>query len=121
MWKISRPTARSARAFLPRRVVFSIRWERPSPGFSRISGRKFMKVSLNLATLSTARERYALAWAIPLALLGLTGLVALTYSAIFNYQEYRRNEITLNGYLRQEDVQKSAEAALRKDLDQPQQ
>ena len=80
-----------------------------------------MKVSLNLATLSTPRERYALAWSIPLALLGVAGLLTLSYSAIFNYREYRKIGNNLEGLHQQEQLLKNKEAALRKDLDQPQQ
>jgi hypothetical protein len=80
-----------------------------------------MKVSLNLATLSTPRERYALAWSIPLALLGIVGLLALFYSAVFNYREYHKIEKNLESLIRQEQELKTKEAALRKDLEQPQQ
>ncbi len=80
-----------------------------------------MKVSLNLATLATPRERYALAWSIPVALLGIAGLLALSHSAILNFREYRKMEKTLEGLNQQEQVLKNREAGLRNDLDQPQQ
>jgi len=80
-----------------------------------------MKVSLNLATLSTPRERYALAWSIPLALLGIVGLIALSYSAGFNYREYRNIAKNLESLNQQEEALKAKDAALRNDLDQPQQ
>lgn len=80
-----------------------------------------MKVSLNLATLSTPRERYALAWSIPLALLGVAGLLMLSYTASFDYREYHKIEKTLDGLNQQEEVLKNHEAALRKELEQPEQ
>lgn len=79
-----------------------------------------MRVSLNLATLSTPRERYALAWSIPLALLGIVGLVALSYSAVFNYREYHNIAENLESLNHQEQALKARDAALRSDLDQPQ-
>jgi Tfp pilus assembly protein PilN len=55
-----------------------------------------MKITLNLATLPSRRERYALAWAVPLALLGAVFLVYLAMLAMGNIREYRnvRDEIS---------------------------
>jgi Tfp pilus assembly protein PilN len=48
-----------------------------------------MRVTLNLASLPSRRERYALAWAVPLAVLGAAGLVFLARFAVVNIREYR--------------------------------
>ncbi len=48
-----------------------------------------MKITLNLAALPSRRERYALAWAVPLALLGAVMLVYLAMLAVGNIREYR--------------------------------
>jgi Tfp pilus assembly protein PilN len=55
-----------------------------------------MKITLNLATLPSRRERYALAWAVPLALLGAVFLVYLAMLAMGNIREYQnvRDEIS---------------------------
>ncbi len=80
-----------------------------------------MKISVNLATLSSPRERYALAWAVPLALMGAMGLVAFGLSSLSNYRDYQKIRTNLNNLSRQEQLLKDKETALRKDLDQPQQ
>ena len=78
-----------------------------------------MKISLNLATLSSPRERYAYFWAVPLALLGAVGLVALVTAALSNFSEYRKFQISLDQVSRQEQELSSRETALQKELDQP--
>lgn len=49
-----------------------------------------MKVTLNLASLPSRRERYALAWAVPLAILGAVALGYIIYFGVGNIREYRR-------------------------------
>jgi hypothetical protein len=78
-----------------------------------------MKISLNLATLSSPRERYAIFWAVPLALIGAVGLVALGYAALFNFGEYHKIQKSLEQLVQQEQDLTSREKALQKDLDQP--
>jgi Tfp pilus assembly protein PilN len=49
-----------------------------------------MKVTLNLAALPGRRERYALAWSVPLAVLGAAGFVLLARFAVVNVREYQK-------------------------------
>lgn len=78
-----------------------------------------MKISLNLATLSGTRERYAIFWAVPLALIGAVGLVALVYTALFNFREYHKIQTSLDNLSQQEQKLTSREKDLQKELDQP--
>ncbi|MHB8655801.1 MAG: hypothetical protein ACYDA9_18205 [Terriglobia bacterium] len=78
-----------------------------------------MKISLNLATTSSLRERYAFFWALPLALIGAVGLVALGYAAIFNFHEYHKMQANLDRLTQQEQDLTGREKALQKELDQP--
>jgi Tfp pilus assembly protein PilN len=48
-----------------------------------------MRIALNLAAMPSRRERYALAWAFPLAVLGAAGLVFMARFALVNIREYR--------------------------------
>ena len=79
-----------------------------------------MKISLNLATLSSPRERYAIFWALPLALIGAVGLVVLCYAALFNFREYHKIQKGLERLNQQKQELTSREKALQNDLDQPQ-
>lgn len=78
-----------------------------------------MKISLNLATSSSPRERYAIILAGPIALLGAVGLVALVFAAISNFSEYRNFQASLGRVSQQEQELTSREKALQKELDQP--
>ncbi|HEV2232670.1 MAG TPA: hypothetical protein VGV68_04605 [Terriglobia bacterium] len=78
-----------------------------------------MKISLNLATVSSARERYAIFWAAPVALIGAIGLVALVYAAIFNFREYHKIQTNLGRLSQKEKDLTGREKALQKELDQP--
>lgn len=78
-----------------------------------------MKISLNLATLSSPRERYAIFWALPLALIGTVGLVALGYAALSNFREYHKIQSGLDQLVQQEQELTSREKALQNELDQP--
>ncbi len=79
-----------------------------------------MKVSLNLAISPRARERYALAWALPVALLALAGSVSLCGSALRGLREYRQVRRDLAQLEQQEAETAQAEKDLRTDLEQPQ-
>jgi hypothetical protein len=78
-----------------------------------------MKVSINLATLASPRERYALVWAAPLALIGAAGFVFLCYLGFHSVLEYHKIANNLNEMTQQEHELQEREAALRKELDQP--
>jgi Tfp pilus assembly protein PilN len=78
-----------------------------------------MKITLNLATLPSRRERYALAWALPVILLGAVGLVYLVALAMGNLREYRnvRSEIA-----RQQETKRELsvqEGNIRKEIERP--
>jgi Tfp pilus assembly protein PilN len=49
-----------------------------------------MKVTLNLAAIPSRRERYALSWAVPLAVLGAVALGFIVRFGVANFREYRR-------------------------------
>ncbi len=77
-----------------------------------------MKVILNLSTAPTPRERYALAWAVPVGLLGCAGLIFLCVSATRNIRDYReihRDRLRLQN---DEAALSQTENDLRKDLGQ---
>jgi Fimbrial assembly protein (PilN) len=78
-----------------------------------------MKVTLNLALQPTRRERYALSWAAPLALLSAVGLVFIVQSAMVYIRDYRH--IQEHTVQIQELNRKLAEQEkdLRKTVEQP--
>jgi Tfp pilus assembly protein PilN len=79
-----------------------------------------MKVALNLAIAPSARERYALAWALPATLLGLAGLVFIAVSLGRQLWEYRRVHQQF-GELQERIARLHVqETALQRNLDQPQ-
>jgi hypothetical protein len=79
-----------------------------------------MKITFNLATPSSARERYALAWAIPVAVLGLAMLVFLTVTSVQSYNAVRRARASVAEMQREEAQVRAQEAALRAELERPQ-
>jgi hypothetical protein len=79
-----------------------------------------MKISLNLAHVPSRRERYALACAVPLAVLGIAGLAVLTMLSVRNVREYRRVREDVGRLEATNHTLAQREEALRKDLDQPQ-
>jgi hypothetical protein len=79
-----------------------------------------MKITFNLATPSSARERYALAWAIPVAVLGLAMLVFLPVTSVQSYNAVRRARASVAEMQREEAQVRAQEAALRAELERPQ-
>jgi Tfp pilus assembly protein PilN len=71
-----------------------------------------MRVTLNLAIPPSARERYALLWAIPATLLGIAGLVLIILSSNRSYREYK---VVHTSVVRYQD----REMALRRVLEAP--
>jgi len=57
-----------------------------------------MRVVLNLAIRPSARERYALVWAVPATLLGITGLVFIILFTLRSYRQYSVVEKSVAGY-----------------------
>ena len=79
-----------------------------------------MRIELNLALAESPREHYALWWAVPALLLGLGGLLYLGHSTTLELRHYRDVHATLGDYNEQEGRLRQREAALRKELEQPQ-
>jgi hypothetical protein len=79
-----------------------------------------MKIDLNLAVAPSPRERYALAWAAPTALVGLAALVLLSLSALRTYREYRKVDGAVEELRAQEAKSRGREAELRRELERPQ-
>jgi len=79
-----------------------------------------MKLTLNLSTSPSPRERYALAWAVPTAVIALAGLVLLSLLAVRNFREYRSVHRSVLESEQAEARLRSQEMALRRDLEQPQ-
>ena len=78
-----------------------------------------MKVVLNLAIPPSARERYALYWAIPATLLGVTGLAFLLLFTVRSFREHLVVQKSLYQHQEQEDGLRAQEMALRKQLEEP--
>ncbi|MBI4167114.1 MAG: hypothetical protein HY508_15420 [Acidobacteria bacterium] len=79
-----------------------------------------MKTTLNLALPSSSRERYALAWSIPVGAVGLIALVLLSVSAVKDYQSLRRERASVADLQREEGRVRAQETAIRQELDRPQ-
>jgi hypothetical protein len=79
-----------------------------------------MKLTLNLSTAPSPHERYALAWAVPTAVIALAGLVLLSLVAVRSFREYRSVHRSVLESERMEARLRSQEMALRRDLEQPQ-
>jgi len=79
-----------------------------------------MKLTLNLSTTPSPHERYALAWAIPTAVIALAGLVLLSLLAVRNFREYRSVHRSVLESEQTEARLRTQEMALRRDLEQPQ-
>ncbi|MGD0007857.1 MAG: hypothetical protein ABSE93_04825 [Terriglobia bacterium] len=78
-----------------------------------------MKVVLNLAIPPSARERYALYWAIPATLLGVTGLAFLLLFTVRSFREYRAVQKSVAELQGRENTLRAQEMALRKQLEEP--
>jgi len=78
-----------------------------------------MKVVLNLAIPPSARERYALYWAIPATLLGVTGLAFLLLFTVRSYREYKAVQKSVADQQGRENTLRAQEMALRKQLEEP--
>jgi Tfp pilus assembly protein PilN len=79
-----------------------------------------MRYDLNLAIPPSARERYALHWAIPATVLGAAGLVLLLWASARSFREYRAVQKAIAGYQDRESALRTQETALRRQLQEPQ-
>ncbi|MGE5325965.1 MAG: PilN domain-containing protein [Deltaproteobacteria bacterium] len=78
-----------------------------------------MKVTLNLASLPSRRERYALSWAIPLTLAGAVGFAFIIYFGIANIREYRQVQRDILHMQDQNQTLSRQGADLRRQAQQP--
>jgi Tfp pilus assembly protein PilN len=78
-----------------------------------------MKVVLNLAIPPSARERYALYWAIPATLLGVAGLAFLLLFTVRSFREYKGVQKSVAEQQGRENTLRAQEMALRKQLEEP--
>ena len=76
-----------------------------------------MKITLNLGTPSSVRERYALAWAVPVVVVGVIVLVAFCVVGVKNYKAYGRVRASVATVEREEAQVRTREAALRAELE----
>lgn len=79
-----------------------------------------MRITLNLGTPSSARERYAFAWAIPVSAAAFALMIALAVVSVKDYRAYRRVQASVGGVEREEAQVRAKETALRKELEGPQ-
>lgn len=79
-----------------------------------------MKISLNLAAVPSRHERYGLAWAMPLALLGTVALAFLSAFAVGNLREYRSVRKDISRLEERDRLLAQREDELRKVVNQPQ-
>jgi hypothetical protein len=78
-----------------------------------------MKITLNLSPAPSARDRYALAWAIPATILGLAALIILGRASLQEYRDYRMIQSQLEEVqTRTADLQ-GQEAAIKRKLEDP--
>ncbi len=78
-----------------------------------------MKISLNLATNPSLRDRYALAVSAPTAAIALMVLIFLTHSVWVNYKAYRAAQAQAADDAREQAALQQKEADLRRYLGQP--
>jgi hypothetical protein len=79
-----------------------------------------MKITLNLSTMPSVRERYALAWAVPTLLIGVAALVLLSVVGARNFREYRAVRRSVAELQQVEAQVREQERTLRRNLEQPQ-
>ena len=78
-----------------------------------------MRITLNLSPAASARDRYALAWAIPATLVGLAVLILLGRASLQEYREYRRDQNELVAVQTRADELRNQEDALRRKFEYP--
>jgi hypothetical protein len=78
-----------------------------------------MRITLNLAVAESARDRYALAWAVPATLVGLLGFVLLGVSLVREFREYRAVQRQVAEVQQRQDQLRTEGAAIRRELEKP--
>lgn len=78
-----------------------------------------MRVTLNLATARSPRERYALLWAVPVAVMALVGLAIFSASAVGSFRKYLERHRSVAERQELETQLRFREKALKAELDRP--
>jgi Tfp pilus assembly protein PilN len=78
-----------------------------------------MKITLNLSPAASARDRFALAWAVPATLAGVAALVFLGRTTLREYRDYQGIQVQLAEVQKHADELKDQEAAIRRKLAYP--
>jgi len=78
-----------------------------------------MKITLNLSNAPSPRERYALAWAVPVGLVALVGLGFLLSSSLTNWRNYRKYHGALAEAESQEARLRWRQITLERELSRP--
>lgn len=78
-----------------------------------------MKITLNLSLAPSARDRYALAWAIPATLIGLAALILLGRVTLREFRHYRMIQGQLSDVQKRSAELQNEEAGIRRKLDEP--
>ena len=78
-----------------------------------------MKITLNLSSAPSPRERYALAWALPVGLVALVGLVFLLNSSLTSWRNYRKYHAVLVDVESQEARLSQRQVSLERELNRP--
>ena len=78
-----------------------------------------MKITLNLSSAPSPRERYALAWAVPVALVALVGLGLLSNSSLTSWRNYRKYHGALAEAESQEARLRWRQITLERELSRP--
>jgi hypothetical protein len=78
-----------------------------------------MRITLNLSPPSSARERFALAWAIPATLIGLAALILLGRASLYAYRDYLGMQHQLAEVQWRAEELRQQEAAIRRKLEDP--
>ena len=78
-----------------------------------------MKITLNLSPAASARDRYALVWAIPATLVGLAALVLLGRASLREYRDYRGIQHQVAEVQMRTAELRNQEAAIRRKFEDP--
>lgn len=78
-----------------------------------------MKITLNLSPAASARDRYALGWAIPATVIGLAALVLLYRATLREYRDFASVQERVARVQRRADDLRQQEAAIRAKLNEP--
>jgi hypothetical protein len=78
-----------------------------------------MKITLNLSPAPSVHERFGLAWAVPVVVVGLAAFVLLARASLQEYREYRSFKQQVAEVQRRVDTLRDQEATSRKRLQDP--